>query len=167
MELFLIYLVTRLTDFKEAIDSVADVAGVMLVLTIVVRVLNEFITEPQDREKAKALETDKANEVPASDGNYESSLFFYLGIRRTTKRGLWMFTPVFLVCFVVNLLLPTTRDAVVIAGGYGVVEAVQNEKFQQLFAKSAKVATQWLEVQLNGEAADAPTTDKAEAPKGK
>jgi len=48
------------------------------------------------------------------------------------------------------MLLPTTRDAIVIAGGYGLVEAVKNERVQRLFSKSAQVASQWLDEQLNG-----------------
>lgn len=143
MELFLIYLVTRLSDLKEGLHGISILAGVLLGAVLAARVLNEFVTSTEVKEKA-AVETDPKKAL-------STDVFVYLGIRRSTKRGLWFFTPVFVLVFCINLFLPTTRDAVVIAGGYGLVEAVKNERVQRLFAKSAKVASQWLEAQLNGE----------------
>ncbi len=139
MELFLIYVVTRLTELKEGLHDIAWIAGIFLLLTIVLRLATELFTEAETKDK------------PAEEAKTDRDVFVYQGIRRTTKRGLWFFTPVFMLVFVVNLFVPTTRDAVVIAGGYGLVEAVKNERVQRLFTKSASVASQWLDAQLNGE----------------
>lgn len=137
MELFLIYLVTRLSELKGALASIEVLAGILLLMTVLLRVGNEFLTNPSTREAS-----------PEED-RMTTDVFMYQGIKRSTKRGLWIFTPVFVLCFVANLLLPTTRDAVVIAGGYGLVEAVKNERVQQWFNKSARIASQWLDAQLN------------------
>lgn len=139
MELFLIYVVTRLTELKDGLHSVAWLAGIFLLLTIALRLLNELFTEADTKDR------------PVEDAKDSRDVFLYQGIRRTTKRGLWFFTPVFMLVFIVNLFVPTTRDAVVIAGGYGLVEAVKNERVQRLFTKSASVASQWLDAQLNGD----------------
>jgi len=149
MELFLIYLITRLTDIKGALSWVVGVSGVLLAVTLVVYALNEVLTEA----KVKAREAD--------EGSTDGELYMYKGAQRVTKAGLRRFVPIFVVAFTLNLFLPNTRDAVVIAGGYGLVEAVKNERVQRLFGKSATVASQWLDEQLNGEKKK-ETKDKAD-----
>lgn len=139
MELFVIYAVTRLTELKEGLWGITLVSGILLALTVVLRLGNELFTSAE------------VSQRPPEDASDDRDVFLYQGIRRSTKRGLWWFAPVFLVFFSINLFLPTTRDAVVIAGGYGLVEAVKNERVQKLFTKSAAVASHWLDEQLNGE----------------
>jgi hypothetical protein len=151
MEMFLIYVVTRLTDFKDMLSTVSLYAGILLGAAFVLRLVNEFFTSPETKDNASKVEGEVTN----------APVFVYLGIRRTTKRGMWWFAPVFVLTFGLNMLLPTTRDAVMIAGGYGIVEAVKNERVQQLFAKSAKVTSQWLDAQLNG--SDKTVQELAEA----
>lgn len=150
MELFLLYVITRLTELKDALGSIEVVSGLLLTLVIIGRIGNELLTDGATKTR------------PVTDGETNGDVFFYHGIRRTTGRGLKMFLPVFVVVFMLNMFLPTTRDAVVIAGGYGLVEAVKNERVQRLFSKSANVASQWLDEQLNGDDKDAETK-KAEA----
>lgn len=142
MELFLLYVITRLTELKDALGDIEVLSGLLLTLVIIGRIGNELLTDGATKTR------------PATDGETNTDVFFYHGIRRTTSRGLKMFLPVFLVAFILNMFLPTTRDAVVIAGGYGLVEAVKNERVQRLFSKSANVASQWLDEQLNGEEKD-------------
>ncbi len=142
MELFLIYLVTRLTELKSGLGTILVATGILLTIAVVVRLFNEFFTSAETKDR------------PVEDQSHDRDVFIYHGIRRTTRRGLWMFAPVFVVTLFINMLLPTTRDAVVIAGGYGLVEAVKNERVQRLFSKSAQVASQWLDEQLNGESKD-------------
>jgi hypothetical protein len=139
MELFLIYLVTRLTDLKDGLHSIEICAGLLVAAAVVARLVNEFFTDAAIKDKVAAGHTDNKD------------AYYYLGVQRTSKHGLKLFLPVFVVAFVLNLFLPTTRDAVVIAGGYGLVEAVKNERVQRLFTKSTNVASQWLDEQLNGD----------------
>lgn len=143
MELFLIFLITRLTDLKSALTWVFVVAGILAVAALVARVANEAFTEA------------KYKEPPAEDAPPDGQVYLYQGARRVTSAGFKRFLPIFIVAFVLNLFLPNTRDAVVIAGGYGLVEAVKNERVQRLFGKSANVASQWLDEQLNGEEKEA------------
>lgn len=150
MELFLIYLVTRLTELKSGLGSIIIVAGILVGLALAFRLLNEFLTNAETKDK------------PAEEAATDLDVFVYQGVRRTSRKGLLLFTPVFVVAIFMNMLLPTTRDAIVIAGGYGLVEAVKNERVQRLFSKSAQVASQWLDEQLNGPA-DA-SQDKGETP---
>lgn len=149
MELFLLYVITRLTELKDALGSIEVVSGLLLTLVIIGRIGNELLTDGATKTR------------PVTDGETNGDVFFYHGIRRTTGRGMKMFLPVFLVAFILNMFLPTTRDAVVIAGGYGLVEAVKNERVQRLFSKSANVASQWLDEQLNGD--EKAAEKKAEA----
>ena len=148
MEIFLIYVITRLTELKGTLGLITFWAGFLVALAFLAAVLNEFLTEP-DTKKAEV----KEGEEP------EGNVYFYRGIRKVSRRGLWFFTPVFLIAFTVNLFLPSTRDALVIAGGYGLMEAVSNERVQRLFGKSAQVAQQWLDSKLN-DTADAKKDDK-------
>ena len=150
MELFLIYLITRLTDFKSGLSVVIWVSGILLLVVLALRVASELFTSAADKQKA------------AEEGEHEANVFIYRGLRRTTRRGLWMFTPVFLVAFGINMLLPTTRDALIIAGGYGLVEAVKNERVQRFFNKSAQVASTWLDDQLNGEESKAKDSTRSD-----
>lgn len=152
MELFLIYLVTRLTELKSGLDSIILVSGALLCAALAFRLLNEFLTDA------------KVKDTLAAEAESNSDVFLYQGVRRTSRRGLMLFTPVFVVAVFFNMLLPTTRDAIVIAGGYGLVEAVKNERVQRLFSKSAQVASQWLDEQLNGPPSkDAASTKAAPA----
>lgn len=152
MELFLIYLVTRLTDLKDGLSGIATVSGILLGLTLALRMLSEFLTEANIKD------------APLEEQTHNKDVALYQGIRRSTKRGLWMFAPVFVLALVINMFLPTTRDAVVIAGGYGLVEAVKNERVQTLFSKSAQVASKWLDEQLNDEPAESKGKDKKARP---
>lgn len=148
MEIFLIYVVTRLTELKGALGLISFWSGFLVALAFLAAVLNEFLTEP-DTKKVEI----KDGETP------EANVYYYQGVRKVSRRGLWFFTPVFVIVFTVNLFLPTTRDALVIAGGYGLMEAVSNERVQRLFGKSAQVAQQWLDSKLN-DTGDAKKDDK-------
>jgi len=139
MELFFIFLITRLTDLKGALTWVFVISGILAVAALAGRIANEAFTEAKDKEQ------------PAEGGQPKGGAYLYQGARRVTGAGFKCFLPVFIVTFTLNLFLPNTRDAVVIAGGYGLVEAVKNERVQRLFGKSANVASQWLDEQLNGE----------------
>lgn len=153
MELFLIFLITRLTEFKEALTWVFVVSGILAVVALAGHVANEAFTE------------EKVKKQPAEDAATDADVYLYQGSRRVTAAGFKRFLPIFIVAFVMNLFLPNTRDAVVIAGGYGLVEAVKNERVQRLFGKSANVASQWLDEQLNGDKKD--TKREQAAPKVK
>jgi hypothetical protein len=142
MELFFIFLITRLTDLKGALTWLFVVSGILAVAALAGRVATESFTEA------------KVKDRPAEDASTDGDVYIYQGARRVTSGGFKVFLPVFILAFVVNLFLPNTRDAVVIAGGYGLVEAVKNERVQRLFGKSANVASQWLDEQLNGEKKD-------------
>ncbi|KWU19201.1 hypothetical protein [Burkholderia cenocepacia] len=141
MELFLIYFVTRLTELKSHLDVLSVVTGVLLTAVIIVYAANEFFTTPKDKDAE-----------PTSHKG-DSSVFLYQGIRRSSRRSLRYLIPFFAVSFVLNMLLPSSKDAIAIAGGYGLVEAVKNDTVQRLFHKSSQVATSWLDAQLG---ADAP-----------
>lgn len=151
MELFLIYIITRLTDLKDALDSVVTLSGIFLTAIIVARLVNTFFTPVSVKERA------------ASDEEPDLNVYIFRGVEQSTRRGIRLFAPLFVAVLVVNLFLPTTKDAVVIAGGYGLVEAVKNERVQVLFAKSAKVAGIWLDEQLNGEHKDSSKDAPAKA----
>ena len=148
MELFIIYLITRLTDFKSALTCLSIVMGILTAMALAIRLFNEFCTTYSIKDRAaKNIE------------NKET--FVYLGVKRSSTRGLWWFTPVFVLVFSLNIILPTTRDALVIAGGYGLTEAVKNEKVQKLFTKSAQVASSWLERQLKDDDKAAPSNQSS------
>jgi hypothetical protein len=152
MELFVIYLLTRLTDIKSGLSSVTFWMGVAVVLCLVARLINEHTTKVDMRDDKR-----ETNEELPKD------IYVYRRIKAITGRGLKMFVPVFVFAFVMNLFVPTTRDAIVIAGGYGLTEAVKNERVQRLFNKSTAVASKWLDEQLNGDN-PAPATSTATTP---
>ncbi len=134
MEIFWIYLITRLDEMKDFLGTGQGFFGVFFVLSVVAYAIFRFTTK-----------TLKASEVDAAD--YDDKVA-YRG-KKVTVRGMWIFGILFGLFAIPNMLLPTTRDALVIAGGYGLTEAVKSEKFQTMFSKSTIVATSWLDEKLN------------------
>lgn len=138
MELFAIYLISRLTEFKASLSTISQVSATLLLACLAARLFAECGTSAAVKQQA------------AKDPEPSEDTFQYLGVRRVSQRGVKLFGPIFVLSFMLNMFIPTTRDAVAIAGGYGLVEAVKNETVQRLFGKSTKVASQWLDEQLNG-----------------
>ena len=136
MELFVIYFITRLTELKGAFDVVTVVSGVLMLASITGALINEFATDIADKDAEPVTHTGNGN------------VFMYQGFRRSSRRSLRYLIPIFVVSFTANILLPTSRDAVTIAGGYGLVEAVKSDRVQRLFHKSSQVATSWLDAQI-------------------
>lgn len=135
MELFWLYVITRLSGFKEALSDVSLLSGAMLAACI----FFYFVA------KLRTCDT-------------ERKIFITAGILNQCRKGLWILVPLFFLSSSLNMLLPSTRDGIMVAGAYGVTEAVKNERVQQVFSKSAKVASQWLDAQLN------PPDDKGKEP---
>jgi hypothetical protein len=136
MELVVIYFVTRLTALKGALDVITVVSCVLMLASIIGALINEFATDIADKDAEPVTHTGNGN------------VFMYQGFRRSSRRSLRYLIPIFVVSFMANILLPTSRDAVTIAGGYGLVEAVKSDRVQRLFHKSSQVATSWLDAQI-------------------
>lgn len=151
MELFLIYLVTRLTELKDYLTLISVVSGTILAAAIVMWFVNEFSTSAEHKV------------APLSDSSSKHETALYLGYRRLFRRSSRYLIPLFAVSFICNALIPTSRDAITIAGGYGLVAAVKNERVQRLFQKSTQVATQWVDSELDGGNAGSKGTTPATA----
>jgi hypothetical protein len=119
-----------------ALDVVTVVSGVLMLASIIGALINEFATDIADKDAEPVTHTGNGN------------VFMYQGVRRSSRRSLRYLIPIFVVSFTANILLPTSRDAVTLAGGYGLVEAVKSDRVQRLFHKSSQVATSWLDAQI-------------------
>lgn len=65
----------------------------------------------------------------------------------------------------VHLVIPTTRDAAIIASSYGLTKAVQNPAVQKAFEKSTLIVETWLD-KLNVEPVNTPSEGSAPVQSG-